>query len=143
MSEHRAPRRCFSYAEKEVGDITYAYLVDKYGKTAVEDHRNKFGPDFRVSPNQTRTFLVDCKRSQPDKRAGNGVPDRAVGQIVRYQRGTGLPVFLVVPDDWRKERSQGGGSGKSWKTQVEESLRFVRLSGKIKVVCLGEMKSRL
>lgn len=126
-----------------MGDIAYAYLVHKYSKTAVEDHRNKYGPDFRVSPNQTRTFLVDCKRSQPDKRAGNGVPDRAVGQMVRYHRRTGLPVFLVAPDDWRKERTQGEGSGDSWKTQVEKSLRFVRLSGKIKVVCLGEMKSRL
>jgi len=135
--------RTYTLAEREVQGEVYQFLLKKYGAEAVEDHRNKFGPDFIVTPKAEPRFLVDCKKSQPRTGAGNGVPDRAVGQMIRYYRRRGLPIYLIVPSDWKLGREQGEGSGDSWKTQVEDSLRFVKLYGTIKVVCLDNMREEI
>lgn len=127
--------------EKQVGDAVLKHLVKKYGKS-VEDRRGKRGPDFIVSPAGKPKMQVDCKKSQPGKQAGNGIPDRAVGQMVRYLRKNPLPTFLVVPNDWEKRREQGE-TGDPWKTQVEESFKFLNLEDKIKVVLLSEMDKLL
>ena len=96
------------------------------------------GPDIPVQVKGRVNFLVDCKGSQPLTRAGNQKPDRATGQMIRYYQKHLLPIFLVVPDDWKRPRERGE-TGLPWKSQVESLFESVGLQGAIYVVTISEI----
>ena len=127
------------WSEDDVLDVTLAVLKKLYPGEQIS--AKKRGPDIPVRVKGGVSFLVDCKGSQPLDRAGNHKPDRAVGQMVRYYERYSLPIFLVVPDDWKRPRAQGE-TGEPWKTQVERFFDFVGLQKEVYVVTVSEIVSK-
>jgi hypothetical protein len=95
------------------------------------------GIDFTIPPKRP-VFQIECKRSQPESATGNGVADRALGQIIRYHSERPIPTYLVVPNDWKTVRNRGRKEG--WYDQVTKLLTELDLQDSVKVVTIQELR---
>jgi hypothetical protein len=127
------------WSEDDVIEETLAVLKRLY--PGEEISAKKRGPDIPVRLKGGVSFLVDCKGSQPLDRAGNHKPDRAAGQMIRYYERYSLPIFTVVPDDWKRPRAQGE-TGEPWKSQVERLFEFVGVQRDVYVVTVPEIQAK-
>jgi hypothetical protein len=95
------------------------------------------GIDFTILSKRP-VFQIECKRNQPESATGNGVADRALGQIIRYHNERPIRTYLVVPDDWKTVRNRGRKEG--WYYQVARLLTELTLQDSVKVVTIQELR---